>query len=173
MKSVHDHLGPPPWRCKICGSRKHAVDEEAAQLAGSRFYAVITAGRMECPSCGHLNTWDSRSHSREGEQSSRYWDAVSSRLRCRKCRKVFSLGLIAWSDHTQAGDLPPDQVGEIRQLAELRQRAGGIWPKRRRKRREAVNRFVAEGCCCAPLAWRAECPVHGQLGIVEEKEQKL
>jgi hypothetical protein len=87
---------------------------------------------------------------------------------------VYTLGLIAWQNEmgvrgTRVG-IPPDQQFSVRQLSELRQRAGGYWPKKRLEKGGASNRFVEGGCTCAPLPWRESCPVHGKVGIDEPEE---
>lgn len=127
-----------------------------------RFYAVCESGRMECPRCGRLLVWGVGPR----HPSAEYWQSVSSRITCPRCRKVYTLGVIAWP--TSKGlplGMPEDQQFSVRQLSELRQRAGGFYPHARYKRHMTVNRYIEDGCSCAPLPWRAECPVHGLVGL--------
>lgn len=122
---------------------------------------------MECPKCGRLLLWGVGA----GHPDQRWWSPVTSQLTCSRCLTVYTLGLIAWPSGKGKGagrGLPIDQQPTIRQLAEIRQRTGGFWAKTTHRGAEAVNRYVEEGCCCDPLPWRVECPVHGQIGISEE-----
>lgn len=134
------------------------------QLVASPFYAIPEAGRMECPHCSRILIWGNGAK----RPDQRYWWPLSSILECSGCHRRYQLGIIAWPllRGVEPGyeTLPPGQKGTMRQLAEVRQRTGGFWSRRPRVKGEGTNRYVAEGCCCAPLPWRPECPVHGQTG---------
>jgi len=132
------------------------------QIEASRFYAVPLAGRMECPQCGRMLVWGRGA----GKSEHRYWNGLSSVMRCPDCGVRYQLGILAWPiGPNGATRLAPDQKATVRQLAEIRQRAGGFWARNRKSKADPlVNRFVREGCCCGPLAWRKECPVHGRMG---------
>ncbi len=141
----------------------------ADPLDASRFYACTTAGRMECPRCGFLIVWGAPLTHPERQ----YFDPVSSRIRCARCRRSYTLGVIAWDDVPQGPKhMPLDQQFSVRQLSELRQRAGGFWPRARRVKDGPTNLYVVEGCSCAPLPWSASCAVHGQSGIDHPDEEE-
>lgn len=126
------------------------------------FYAVLTAGRLECPLCGYLSLIGS------GRTDGRQWNPVSSVLKCTGCGHSWQLGIIAWpislNRIVNRQKAPLGQRATLEQLAEIRQRAGGFAPRRARGLAEGVNVHVPQACCCAPLPWRQECPVHGQHG---------
>lgn len=157
----------------------------ADPLPASRFYAVPLAGRMECPQCSYLIIWGVGQQKSRTDQ--RYWNPVGSVLTCPQCKKVYHLGLLAWPGGsrvtTALEGTPSDQVPNLRQLAELRQRTGGWWVRgsgvtlgttiknrpdlvrKGRKASDPVNRYIPEGCTCGDLLWSASCQVHGGLRI--------
>jgi hypothetical protein len=127
------------------------------------FYAVISAGRFACPLCGYLSLIG------QGRGSdSRQWNPIASVLKCTGCGHSFQLGMIAWpiSVHriVNRQKAPLGQRANLAQLAEVRKRMGGFAPTRARRLSEGTNVYVPQECCCAPLPWRQECPVHGQHG---------
>lgn len=140
------------------------MPDHAPPPASSRFYAAIDAGRMECPRCGRILVWGVGN----GHPDAQYWNPVRSTLECSKCSTTYQLGVLAWPSIFKVGGQPEDQQLSVRRSAETRQRAGGFWVKRRTPAQGSrVNRYVPEGCCCDPLPWKAECPVHGNVGRIE------
>jgi hypothetical protein len=147
------------------------------QLSASPFYALLEAGRMECPTCGRMLLWNPkypRAKGRSTKANDRDWNPISSTILCPKCGTRYQLGIIAWPLRPQQPTpiaIPPGQRATLRQLAEIRQRSGGFWSRTYRKVEEPINRYVPEGCTCAPLPWRRECTVHGGLTL-EQRERE-
>lgn len=128
--------------------------------AQRRFYAVPEAGRMECPQCGTIILWGKG----QGHPDHRYWNEIACTLRCPACRTTYQLGVLAWPLRV-GGDsgAAEDQQADMRQLAQIRARAGGVYMALSKARKEKANRYSPAGCTCAPLPWRLECAIHGAL----------
>jgi hypothetical protein len=57
---------------------------------------------------------------------------------------------------------PSDTKPTRRQLAEIRQRAVGVWAEQVKAAGEAVNVAVTSECICPePDGWATACPIHG------------
>jgi hypothetical protein len=126
-------------------------------LPASQFYAVITGGRLECPQCGALILIG------RGQPHQKQYDSLTGVLRCHHCNRAYHLGIIAWAAGKGVSTLPPDQKPTLRQSAELRQYARGFWAREAQQRADPVNRYIDGECCCYPLPWRPECPVHAEI----------
>ena len=124
----------------------------------SRFFARLIAAQLSCPICGFLIQFGVRGGGAD-------WDNKTSTVRCAGCMKIWQLGIVAWEIRgaPPAGiQTPKDQRPNLREQAELRLRAGGFWPKAGTKKvNDPVNRLIRGECCCDPLPWREECPIHG------------
>ena len=92
------------------------------------------------------------------------FDPVTALVTCPRCQKVMQIGMLVW-DSAQPGyrrhRRPLDQRPTPRELAQLRAYASGFWlAGAPRVVSDPVNRNIQAECCCAPLPWRQECPVH-------------
>ncbi len=125
-----------------------------------RFFARLASAQLACPACGALLVFGN------GLKGSGTWDRTTSTIQCSQCQRKFQLGLLAWELNPRpprgGNPTPKDQRPTIREIAALRAQAGGFWVTNVKKNSEdPVNRFIAGECCCDPLPWRAECPIHG------------
>jgi hypothetical protein len=124
----------------------------------TRLYGQITAGRMTCPECSNLIVWGG---GRKGSRAE--FNPLTSILTCRQCQRSFQVGLLLWSVRPGPRRRPRDHRPTLREQAQLLARAGGFWADEQEKKRsdEPANRYIRGECCCDPLPWRAECPIHG------------
>lgn len=107
-----------------------------------RYFARPIAFDCECPKCGRLllvgqNRRDNASYNR-----------VTGILDCQPsarsgvgCGHRFVIGLVAWNlpPGPRIPERAPDQRPSPRQLAEIRQAARGVWPKKTLQKQEPVN----------------------------------
>jgi len=148
----------------------------------TRFFARLDHFECECPSCGRLiipskNDWaNALSRARATDlqtaparaKSRKHWDLtwnpVTQRVKCEGCGRRFVAGLLLYSVPPGSKvplDPPPDVIPTVRELAVLRQHAGGWWATTTYERGGHVNVVVTSPCVCPENGWAERCPVHG------------
>lgn len=108
-----------------------------ALTPGTRTFAQLRAGALACPACGHVITFastpnrirkDPRLKRSAAPLRAVVWDPFCQRIRCRQCGRRWQLGIWIQSLRHGVKRRPaPDVVPTLRELAELRQAAGGLW----------------------------------------------
>lgn len=129
----------------------------------ARTYALVTAGRLACPSCATIILFG------PGQPHAKQYDKITGFIECQICKRSYQLGIVLWparKGRRKGGDSaqPKDQRPTVRELAQLRDYARGFVAEADKDPTDPVNRFLAGECCCEPLPWRAECPIHGPEG---------
>jgi len=112
-----------------------------------RFFARPVAFQMECPHCGRLLIIG------RGGRDTEAFNRITSVLICPQnsdkgapgCGHSFLIGMVAWPmTHSPIKKRPHDQRPNSDQLAELRELARGVHPKRRKTRGDPVNQIEPE-----------------------------
>lgn len=130
-----------------------------------RLFAQAHAGIIECPKCLTLNWYGSLVGKRGYAKRLRGgWNPFTQTLTCRNCKTPYVLGTTIWQvrQHGSATyNRAPDIVPDLRQLAVMRDLAGGgFWAEELHDHESQINRLLDGLCCCYPDGWRPECPVH-------------
>lgn len=133
-------------------------------IPASPFYGTIFPPRMECPQCRRLILFG------RGQPHATYANPITQTVQCPWCKRSWSVGLIVspaprTGGQSMAGRVPSDAVPNLRQLAELRTYLPAFLLEEVRKGADPVNRYLDGECCCWPLPWRQECPIHGGLRL--------
>jgi hypothetical protein len=116
-----------------------------------RTFARLTAFDVACPQCG---TVDSVSSLRPWWKRKANFDPWRSRWQCRRCRRVFAVGVVLWPT-SRAGNRPrearpPDTIPTPQELLGLQLAVKRGWG-------DAVNLT----CECMDGGSSPDCPVHG------------
>jgi hypothetical protein len=134
--------------------------------------------RAACPRCQSLILiLPVQTKSRRQVSHRKWYDRVHQVVQCPRCHVSYQVGLLFYPYLVGANRRTPLDVQPTkRELAELRNLAGGWWMRDEVARTTsavqigsthglveipAVNLYVPEPCTCAPLPWRASCAVHG------------
>lgn len=145
---------------------------------GDHFFARIECARLECPRCGYIDQFkghmvkgkvgNPRRRLQERAKELGGWDPLTSRWTCPSCRLRFVLGILAWpiGKGSATPTLPRDQVPEVRQLAEIRAQAEGLWMQTPIDPWRPDGTNICPGCTCAEGAHGTEeedplCPFAG------------
>lgn len=114
-----------------------------------RFFARPVAFDAACPQCGRLLLVGPR------RRDDALYNRATGILYCRRnarhwreghqgCGRRWLVGLVFWGLNTdprgKTGGRPFDQRPSVRQLAELREAAQGIWPQLQKRKGDAVNK---------------------------------
>jgi uncharacterized C2H2 Zn-finger protein len=151
----------------------------------SRFFARIDRFTCECPSCGLVIVaqLDATRHRSRDDETNRVrrrprrarevtYNALTQRLACPRCRKVYQIGLMAYPvvPRSKKAVEPSDTIPSPRQFLAIRQQAGvGFWAIDAKPSGEEVNLALDVPCTCPkPYGWHAGCPVHGWIPRGEE-----
>ena len=106
-----------------------------------RFYAETFAFRLICPSCQRLIYIGAPTKLiRSFAEDQAGYNKAEQTLICRGCDKKYQVGLILWSWRKGGIEArPKDTKMGYRAMAELRDRARGVWAEQERMRGEPVN----------------------------------
>src|SRR5262245_54692574 len=115
------------------------MPEVPAAPPNSRFFARIDRFTCECPSCGFIiiAQLDSSGHKSRSDEAARVrrrprrardvtYNALTQRLACPRCRKVYQAGLILYPvvERSKKALVPSDAQPDPRQLLAIRQQSG-------------------------------------------------
>ena len=139
-----------------------SIPRQMPDVPPARLWAQLVPARLECPACGCLIWFGSGGPAAHRRAYNRH----TSRLTCPACQKVYVVGVLLWNV-PEGGRSPrerhPDHELTLKQAAKARQLVGFSTSLIARAN-DPVNRYLSGECCCWPLGWREECPIHGRKG---------